>query len=253
MTEQSRVSADLTGKVAIVTGASRGIGREIALTLARAGAKLACVANEELVTEVVAEIEAAGGEAVGWVSDVSDSADVKKVVGEIAEKFGGIDILVNNAGITRDNLLMRMTDEEWDLVLDVNLKGVFYFIRAAARSLRRSKSGRIINIASVSGIMGNAGQANYSASKAGVIGLTKTTAKELASKKITANAIAPGFIATDMTKGLPESVTTIVEEHTPLKRMGRADEIADAVLFLASESAAFITGQVLAVDGGLAM
>lgn len=244
--------ADLTGKMALVTGASRGIGREIALKLAKNGAKIACVANEDM-SETVAAIEAIGGEAAAWICDVTDTDDVKKVVTEAVEKFGSIDVLVNNAGITRDGLLVRMSDDDWDLVLNVNLKGAFAFLRIAAKFMMKQRSGSIVNIASVSGIMGNPAQANYSASKAGLIGLTKTAAKELGGRGVTVNAVAPGFIETDMTKSLPEKVIEGAKQLSPLGRLGQPEEVADAVLFLAGGEASFITGHVLTVDGGMTM
>jgi len=247
-----RIRADLSGKVALVTGASRGLGRAIALTLAASGAKIACVdVDESLLGESVQQIRQAGGQAESWVCDVTDSQRVNEVVGEVVSSLGGIDILVNNAGITRDNLLMRMKDEQFDAVLAVNLRGTFLFTRAVARPMIKAKGGRIINIASVSGMMGNPGQANYSASKAGVIGLTRTVAKELAPRNITVNAVAPGFIATDMSAKLGEETLRQIEQRTPLGRLGHPQDVADAVLFLASDAAGFITGQVLVVDGGL--
>lgn len=255
----ARIQADLSGRTAIVTGASRGIGKAIALRLAAAGAKVACVArNAEKLAETVGEIEAAGGTAEAFPSDVADSDSATKLVEAVAEKWERVDILVNNAGITRDTLLPRMSDDDWDSVIATNLRSVFLFSRAAASLMMRAKSGRIINISSTSGLRGNQAQANYSASKAGVIGFTQTIARELASKRrqITVNAICPGFIATDMTAALKEAagedaVMERIKAAVPLQRQGEADEVADAVLFLASDSAAYITGQVLTVDGGM--
>lgn len=247
-----RISTDLTGQVAIVTGAARGLGRLIAETLADAGAKVACVdVNTDLLEATVGSINEAGGEATAYGCDVTDSQRVTEVVGEVVTRWGGLQILVNNAGITRDGLLMRMKDEQWDSVLNINLRGTFLFTRAACKPLIKGRRGRIINIASVSGLMGNAGQANYSASKAGVIGLTRTVAMELASRNITVNAIAPGFIKTEMTAQLGDELVKTIEEQVPLGRLGEPRDVADAVLFLASEAAAYITGHVLTVDGGL--
>ena len=249
---QQRISTDLTDQVAIVTGAARGLGREIAQSLAAAGAKVVCVdVNEETLAEAVAAIEAAGGVAEAIACDVTDSDRVTEVVRGVADKWGGLQILVNNAGITRDNVIMRMKDDQWDSVIAINLRGTFLFTRAAAKPMMKGRRGRIINIASVSGLMGNPGQANYSASKAGVIGLTRTVARELAGRNITVNAVAPGFIATEMTAALGEEILTEVKKQIPLGRLGQPRDIADAVLFLASEAAEFITGQVLTVDGGL--
>jgi 3-oxoacyl-[acyl-carrier protein] reductase len=247
-----RVQVDLSGRSAIVTGASRGIGKAIALRLAAAGAKVACVARgAEKLQETAGEIAAAGGEAVVHPCDVTDSAAVTKLVEELAEKWGGLDIVVNNAGITKDTLIPRMSDEDWDAVIATNLRSVFLFTRAASLVMMRKRSGRIINISSVSGLMGNAGQANYSASKAGVIGLTRTVAQELASRKVTVNAICPGFIASEMTQAMGATLDEFVKTRIPAKRLGEADEVADAVLYLASDSAAYITGEVLTIDGGL--
>jgi 3-oxoacyl-[acyl-carrier protein] reductase len=242
-----------------VTGASRGIGRSIALGLAAAGAKVALVARSaDKLAEVAAEITAAGGTAAVHACDVADSAAATKVVESVVAEWGRLDILVNNAGITRDTLLPRMSDEEWDDVIATNLRSVFLFSRAGAGAMMRIKSGRIVNISSTSGIMGNPAQCNYSASKAGVIGFTQTLARELASKRrqITVNAICPGFIATDMTAALmkaagEEAVMERIKAAVPLQRQGQPEEIADAVLFLASDSAAYVTGQILVVDGGL--
>ena len=242
---------DLTGRAALVTGASRGIGREIAKALAGAGAKVACVAtNEELLKSLVAEI---GNGAIALECDVSKPAEIEATVEQAAKDLGGLDILVNNAGVTRDNLLLRIKEEDWDVVLDTNLKGPFLFIKAAGRFLMRSKAGRIVNISSVSGVLGNAGQANYSASKGGLISLTKTAARELGSRGVCVNAVAPGFINTDMAAKVDPKVIEGVVHSLPLKRMGEAKEIAASVLFLASDLAGYITGQVLGVDGGMAM
>ena len=242
---------DLTGRAALVTGASRGIGREIAKALAGAGAKVACVAtNEELLNSLVAEI---GNGSVAIRCDVSKPAEIEATVEKAAAALGGLDILVNNAGVTRDNLLLRLKEEDWDAVLDTNLKGPFLFIKAAGRYLLRSKAGRVINISSVSGVLGNAGQANYSASKGGLISLTKTAARELGSRGVCVNAVAPGFIATDMAAKVDPKVVEGVTAGLPLRRIGEAREVAGAVLFLASDLAAYVTGQVLGVDGGMAM
>ncbi len=244
---------DLKGKTAIVTGASRGIGKAIALELAARGANLAAIATSVDSAKAVAE-EAAklGVKSRAFGVDVADANAVKNCIDEVLKEFGTLDILVNNAGITRDNLLVRMSDEEWDQVMAVNLKGVFNFLRAAARPMMKAKSGRIINISSVSGITGNPGQANYSAAKAGILGLTKAAALELAGRGVTVNAVAPGFIRTDMTKGLEGQMDAILSK-IPLGRMGEAKEIAAAVGYLASQDAAYTTGQVLVVDGGLSM
>ena len=242
---------DLSGRSALVTGASRGIGREIALALAGAGAKVACVAtNEQLLNEVAGQI---GSNALAIKCDVSKSAEIDAAVEKAATAFGGLDILVNNAGVTRDNLLLRIKEEDWDAVLDTNLRAPYLFIKAAGRHLMRSKAGRIINISSVAGILGNAGQANYASSKAGLIALTKTAARELGSRAVCVNAVAPGFIKTDMAAKVDPKVIEGVLQQLPLKRLGEAKEIAAAVLFLASDLAGYITGQVLVVDGGMAM
>ncbi|QQE10903.1 3-oxoacyl-[acyl-carrier-protein] reductase [Planctomycetota bacterium] len=247
--------AKLEGKrVAIVTGASRGIGKAIAIALAKQDRHVVLVArNESLLNEVKAEIEGMGGEASVKTCDMSSGEAVSEMIEAVADEHKRLDILVNNAGITRDNLLLRMTDEEFDDVINMNLRGVFIACRTALRPMMRGKFGRIINIASVAGLMGNAGQANYAAAKAGLGGLTKTIAKELASKKITANVVAPGFIATDMTDVLPQSIKDMVKDHTPVGRMGEPNEIAAAVAFLASDEASYVTGQTLAVDGGMTM
>jgi 3-oxoacyl-[acyl-carrier protein] reductase len=247
-----RISTNLDGQVALVTGAARGLGRIIAQTLAAAGAKAACIdVNVDALSDTVSLIRGAGGTAEPLACDVTDSNRVNQVVDEVLEKWGALNILVNNAGITRDNVIVRMKDEQWDAVLNINLRGTFLFTRAAARPMMKSRQGRIINVASVSGLMGNPGQANYSASKAGVIGLTRTVAKELASRNVTVNAVAPGFIATDMTAALGEEILQEVCKHIPLGRLGEPQDVADAVLFLASEAASFITGHILTIDGGL--
>ncbi len=251
---KSRLSTDLGGQVALVTGAARGIGRAIAQTLAAAGAKVACVdVNTETLGDTVAAIQASGGTAMALACDVTDSHRVNQVVDEVVQVWGGLHILVNNAGITRDNVILRMKDDQWEAVIQVNLRGTFHFMRAAARPMLKGRGGRIINVASVSGLMGNPGQANYSASKAGVIGLTRTVARELGSRNVTVNAVAPGFIATDMTAGLGEQLMEEVKKQTPLGRLGEPQDVADAILFLASDAASFITGHVLVVDGGLAI
>lgn len=243
----------LNGKTALVTGASRGIGRAIALRLAEDGANVAVIyaGSADKAEAVVNEITALGVNAKAYQCNVADSAAVNETVKAVTNDLGKIDILVNNAGITRDGLMLRMKDEDFDAVLDTNLKGAFNMIRACYSGFIRKKSGRIINISSASGIMGNAGQANYSASKAGVIGLTKSVARELASRGITCNAVAPGFIQTDMTENLGDNNPLL--NSIPLGRMGKPEDIAAAVAFLASDSAAYITGEVLKVDGGLAI
>ena len=245
----------LTGKVAVVTGASRGIGRESAVTLASKGAIVIVNYNGSgaRAEEVVKEIEAAGGKAESIQCNVSDFEKASELISYVIKQYGRVDILVNNAGITRDNLLMKMSEEDFDAVLNTNLKGAFNCIRHVARQMLKQKSGRIINISSVSGIMGNAGQVNYSASKAGVIGITKSVAREFASRGITSNAVAPGFIDTEMTQVLPDTVKEAVVEQIPMKHFGTAADIADTVAFLASDAAKYITGQVICVDGGMAM
>lgn len=246
------LTVDLSGQVALVTGASRGIGRAIAVALARSGARVACVArSKEKLAETVDEITRAGGTAAWFECDVTQSASVNAVVEEVIGKWQRLDILVNNAGITRDTLIPRMQDEQWDEVINTNLRGAFLFTRAATRPMMQARHGRIINISSVSGLMGNPGQSNYSASKAGLIGMTRSVARELASRKVTVNAIAPGFIETEMTGALGEAILAEVKSRIPVRRLGMADEIAQTVLFLASSPAAYITGQVITVDGGL--
>jgi 3-oxoacyl-[acyl-carrier protein] reductase len=241
-------------KIAVVTGASRGIGRQISLVLAQQGATIVAVDIDPVATaDFVAELKSLGGDALAVEGNVTNPADVEKIFEAAVAQYGRVDILVNNAGITRDGLLMRMKDEEWDAVLSVNLKGAFLCTRAAAKVMMKQRYGRIINIASVVGQMGNAGQANYCASKAGLIGLTKSNARELASRNITVNAVAPGFIATDMTDKLPEKVKEELAAQIPLARLGSADDIAHAVAFLAAEHSAYITGHVLSVNGGMYM
>jgi 3-oxoacyl-[acyl-carrier protein] reductase len=247
------VTVDLTGQVALVTGASRGIGRAIALHLARCGARVAGVARtKEGLEATLAAIREAGGTAEGFAANVAETADVNRVVEEVEAAFGGkIQVLVNNAGITKDGLFLRMDDDAWDAVIDTNLKGTFLFCRAVGAMMMRQRYGRIINIASVSGLNGNPGQANYSASKAGVIGFTRTIARELASRGVTVNAVAPGFITTDMTDVLSEKIKAEVKERIPVRRLGNPEDIADMVAYLASPSASFVTGQIIAVDGGM--
>lgn len=245
----------LEGKVALVTGASRGIGREIALELAREGVSVAVnyAGSEAKALEVVDEIKAMGQDAFAIQADVSNSESVNEMVKETIERFGKLDILVNNAGITKDNLLMRMKESEWDDVININLKGVFLCTKAVTRQMMKQRSGRIINISSIVGVSGNPGQANYVAAKSGVIGLTKTSAKELSSRGITVNAVAPGFITTDMTDKLNEDVKTEMLKQIPLARFGEPKDIARTVVFLASEDSAYMTGQTLHVDGGMVM
>lgn len=245
----------LTGKVALVTGASRGIGKEIALTLAANGAAVIVNYNgsKERADEVVKEIEAAGGTAEAIQCNVAEFQASEEMVKSILENYKKVDILVNNAGITRDGLLMRMPEEDYDAVLDTNLKGTFNMIRHLSRSFLKQRSGKIINLSSVSGVMGNAGQANYSASKAGVIGLTKSVARELASRGVCVNAIAPGFIDTEMTQAMPEEAQNGLKQMIPLGRMGEAAEVAKLVLFLAGNDSNYITGQVISIDGGMTM
>lgn len=246
---------NLENKVAVVTGASRGIGRAIALELARRGARVVVNYNRsaESAAEVVAAIKAAAGQAIVVQADVGDFEQATGLIQAARDTFGRIDILVNNAGTTRDQLLMLMKEEDWDDVLRTNLKSVFNCCKAAARPMVRQRQGRIINITSVSGIAGQGGQTNYAAAKAGIIGFTKSLAKELGPRNITVNAVAPGFIPTDLTARMPEEWKQRVIEMTPLRRMGRPEEVAYAVAFLASDEAAFITGEILTVDGGLVM
>ncbi|MEZ3461958.1 MAG: 3-oxoacyl-[acyl-carrier-protein] reductase [Lachnospiraceae bacterium] len=245
----------LTGKVALVTGAGRGIGRQIALTLAQNGAAVIVNYNgsKDSAEEVVAAIRQSGGSAEAMQCNVADFASSEEFVRTVLDQYKRVDILVNNAGITRDNLIMRMTEEDYDAVLDTNLKGAFNMIRHLSRSMIRQRSGRIINISSVSGVLGNAGQSNYSASKAGLIGLTKSVAREFASRGISVNAVAPGFIDTDMTRNMTEEAKKALNSMIPMGRMGSAEDIADLVLFLAGEHSDYITGQVICVDGGMSM
>lgn len=245
----------LTGKIAIVTGASRGIGREVAIMLAAKGAIVIVNYNGSAAKaeEVVKEIEMLGGKAEAVQCNVSDYEKAEELLSYVIKQYGKVDILVNNAGITRDNLLMKMSEEDFDAVLNTNLKGAFNCIRHVARQMLKQKGGRIINMSSVSGVLGNAGQANYCASKAGLIGLTKSVARELASRGITVNAVAPGFIDTEMTQVLPEAVKAAAVEQIPMKHFGSTKDIANTVAFLASEEAGYITGQVISVDGGMAM
>ncbi len=242
---------DLSGKNALVTGSTRGIGRAIAETLGGAGARVAVVGRDKARADEVAPT--LGNGAQGFACDVSDVAAVNRLVTEVEAAFGGIDILVNNAGLTRDNLLVRLKDEDWDAVLNANLRGAFATIRAAARGMMKRRWGRIINIASVVGLTGNKGQANYAASKAGLIGLSKAVAKELASRNILVNVVAPGFIDTDMTASLTPDARQALTAQIPLERLGRPNDVASTVAFLASEHASYITGQVLVIDGGMVM
>ncbi|GLF90502.1 3-oxoacyl-[acyl-carrier-protein] reductase FabG [Bacillus safensis] len=245
----------LTNKTAVVTGASRGIGRSIAIDLAKSGANVVVnySGNEAKANEVVDEIKALGQQAFAVKADVSNAEEVQAMIKQAIDTFGSIDILVNNAGITKDNLLMRMKENEWDDVININLKGVFNCTKAVTRQMMKQRSGRIINLASVVGVCGNPGQANYVAAKAGVIGLTKTTAKELATRHITVNAVAPGFISTDMTDKLDDNVQTEMLKQIPLARFGAPEDISNVVVFLASEKAGYITGQTIQVDGGMVM
>ena len=245
----------MSEKIAVVTGGSRGIGAAIAKKLASRGMTVIInyCGSEDRALAVKSEIEAAGGQAEAWRCDVSDCGQCESFVKAVMEKYGRIDVLVNNAGITRDGLMMRMSDEDFSRVIDTNLKGTFYMMRFASRHMLKAKKGRIINMASVVGLMGNAGQVNYAASKAGVIGATKSAAKELASRGITVNAIAPGFIDTEMTGGLSEKVQEQILTQIPLGTFGKPEDIANCAAFLASDEAAYITGQVIQVDGGMCM
>jgi 3-oxoacyl-[acyl-carrier protein] reductase len=244
---------DLKGKTAVITGSGRGLGKAIAMMMAKRGANICLndIASSEAIDETCEEMKSAGYNVIATKGDVRNSDDVKSMFEAAQAEFGSIDILVNNAGITKDGLLMRMSDEDWDIVLDINLKGAFICTRACSRYMIRQKSGAIVNIASVAGVMGNPGQANYSASKAGLIGLTKTTAKELASKNIRCNAVAPGLIQSKMTDVLSDKVKTDYLNAIPLNRFGEADDVAIVVFFLASDESSYVTGQVINIDGGL--
>lgn len=242
---------DFTGKTVIVTGSARGIGRAIAERFSKAGARVViCDIDEAAVTAVAAEMPC---EAMGIRADVTSAADVEALIGKAQERFGSVDVVVNNAGVTRDTLLIRMDEKDWDMVLDINLKGAFLVTKSAAKVMMKQRFGRIVNVSSVVGLFGNAGQTNYSASKAGLLGLTKSAAKELGGRGITVNAVAPGFIETDMTRVLSEEARERFLERSVIKRAGTPEDVAAAVMFLASDEAAYITGHVIAVDGGMAM
>ena len=244
----------LENKVAVVTGAGRGIGKAIALRLASEGATIAaCGRTLANVENTASEVAKSGGKATAYAVDVANSAQVAETCEKILKEFGRVDVLVNNAGITRDQLLLRMTEDDWDAVLDTNLKGAFSFTKTLSRAMLKQRNGRIINITSIIGLTGNAGQSNYAASKAGLIGFTKSVARELASRNITANAVAPGFIVTEMTEALGEPAREMLKTRIALGRLGTAEDVASVVLFLASDLAAYVTGQVITVDGGLAM
>ncbi|MFV1968956.1 MAG: 3-oxoacyl-[acyl-carrier-protein] reductase [Pirellulaceae bacterium] len=251
-TQNPSLQVDLAGQVAIVTGASQGLGKTMAVELARCGARVACVARtESKLAQAVAEITEAGGTALACVGDVTNREDVEKIVDDVIEKWERLDILVNNAGVTRDTLLPRMSDDEWDDVINTNLRGAFLFARAASRYMMRARYGRIINITSVSGLIGNPGQTNYSASKAGLIGMTRSLSRELAGRKVTINAVAPGFIESEMSKAAGDVVLAEAKKRIPAKRLGTPEEVAAGVLFLASSAASYVTGAVLVIDGGI--
>jgi 3-oxoacyl-[acyl-carrier protein] reductase len=241
---------DLQGRIALVTGSTRGIGRAIAETLIGCGARVAVVGRDR---DKASEVSAALGGAGGFACDVADPASVEALVAEVEKAVGGIDILVNNAGLTRDNLMMRLKTEDWDAVLNANLRGAFVAVRSVSRGMIKRRWGRIINIASVVGIVGNKGQANYAASKAGLIGFTKSVAKELASRNVLANVVAPGFVETDMTAAMTAEARAVLSKQIPLERLGTPSDIAGTVAFLASDAASYITGQVIVVDGGMVM
>lgn len=244
----------LTKKVAVITGASRGIGKAMAKTFAKAGAHVVCVSRtEDTLKTVSSSINADGGSASVFPCDVSDFDTFQNLIKDTTDKYGTVDILVNNAGVTRDTLIMRMSEDDWNTVININLKGAFNGIKAATRTMLKQRSGRIINISSVVGLTGNPGQANYAASKAGLIGLSKTIAKELASRGITVNCIAPGYITTEMTDDISDEAKNLLHSQIPLGRIGRPDDIATTALFLASDEAGYITGQTFTVDGGMVM
>jgi 3-oxoacyl-[acyl-carrier protein] reductase len=245
---------NLSNKIAIVTGASRGIGSAIAHNLSKAGAKVVLISRSiDALKSVESEIKSNGGEAISITADVSNLESFTNAISQVVETWGTVDILINNAGITKDNIILRLKEEDWDAVIDINLKGCFNGIKAVARPMLKARSGRIINITSVIGLIGNSGQSNYAASKAGILGLTKSIAKELGSRNITVNAIAPGYIQTEMTDNLDQASKDNLMKSIPLQRLGKPEEIASLVCFLASEEAAYITGQTLNVDGGMVM
>ncbi len=254
MSEQatSGIRVDLSGQVAIVTGASQGLGQAMAIELAANGAMVVCVArNAEKLAQTVATIQSQGGQAEAISCDVKDGSSVDQLVETVMDQHGRLDVLINNAGITRDTLLPRMSDAEWDDVIETNLRGAFLFARAASRVMMRARYGRIINVSSVSGLIGNPGQTNYSASKAGLIGMTRSLSRELAKRNVTVNAVAPGFIESEMTKTLGDALLSEAKKHIPARRLGKPEEVAAAVVFLASPAAAYVTGCVLTVDGGM--
>jgi 3-oxoacyl-[acyl-carrier protein] reductase len=246
------LTADLTGQIALVTGASQGLGHAVAVRLGANGAKVLCVArNAEKLADTVAQIQALGGEAVAMTCDVTNRESIEKLFEQVETDYKRLDILVNNAGITRDTLLPRMTDVQWDEIIAANLTSCFLFSRAATRIMMGQRYGRIISMSSVSGLIGNAGQTNYSATKAGMIGFTRSLSKEMAKRKITVNAVAPGFIESEMTKALGDSIIDEVKKRVPANRLGTGDDVAACVLFLASRAASYVTGQVITVDGGM--